>query len=145
MCRAAFPYIYPNVLKRRELYEKDLPNLRIRMAGAPMPLEAVAPGDQGYFVHAPGKDRMERQHGAHSGGTAPGKGAIGAEKDKRFYRYYPIAEEAECVQAETQSFLNRVFDGSPVKMIAALTGSGSLTEQDCREIEKMLQKMKERE
>lgn len=73
------------------------------------------------------------------------KGAIGAEKDKRFYRYYPIAEEAECVQAETQSFLNRVFDGSPVKMIAALTGSGSLTEQDCREIEEMLQKMKERE
>lgn len=73
------------------------------------------------------------------------KGAIGAEKERRFYRYYPIAQEAECVQDETRSFLNRVFDGSPVKMIAALTGSGSLTEQDCREIEAMLQQMKGRE
>lgn len=46
------------------------------------------------------------------------KGAIGAEKSSRFYRYFPIAVEEECVEAETQSFLNRVFDGSPVKMIA---------------------------
>lgn len=73
------------------------------------------------------------------------KGAIGAEKSSRFYRYYPIAVEEDCIQAETQSFLNRVFEGSPVKMIAALTGNGSLTEQDCREIEAMLQKMKGRE
>lgn len=73
------------------------------------------------------------------------KGAIGAEKSSRFYRYYPIANQEECVQEETQSFLNRVFDGSPVKMIAALTGSGSLSEQDCREIEAMLAKLKERE
>ncbi len=73
------------------------------------------------------------------------KGAIGAEKSNRFYRYYPIAVEEDCIQAETQSFLNRVFEGSPVKMIAALTGNGSLTEQDCREIEAMLQKMKGRE
>ena len=73
------------------------------------------------------------------------KGAIGAEKQRRFYRYYPIADEEECVREETQSFLDRVFDGSPAKMIAALTGSGSLTEQDCREIEDMLRQMKGRE
>lgn len=35
------------------------------------------------------------------------KGAIGAEKSSRFYRYFPIAVEEECVEAETQSFLNR--------------------------------------
>jgi BlaI family penicillinase repressor len=73
------------------------------------------------------------------------KGAVGAEKTSRIYRYYPIAQEQECVQQETQSFLNRVFDGSPVKMIAALTGSGKLTKEDCAEIEAMLQQMKERE
>lgn len=71
------------------------------------------------------------------------KGAVGAEKDSRFFRYYPIADEAQCVRAETQSFLNRVFEGSPAKMIAALTGSGSLTEQDCREIEDVLRQMRE--
>lgn len=70
------------------------------------------------------------------------KGAVGAVKQRRFYRYYPIASETECIQEETQFFLDRVFEGSPVKMIAALTGSGSLSEQDCREIEAMLQKLK---
>ena len=70
------------------------------------------------------------------------KGAIGAEKESRFYRYYPIADERECVRQETESFLNRVFEGSPVKMIAALTGSGRLSEKDCKEIEKLLEQMK---
>ena len=70
------------------------------------------------------------------------KGAIGAEKQSRFYRYYPIADETECVRQETESFLNRVFEGSPVKMIAALTGSGKLSEKDCKEIEALLRQMK---
>ena len=70
------------------------------------------------------------------------KGAIGAEKRSRFYRYYPIADETECVRQETESFLNRVFEGSPVKMIAALTGSGKLSEKDCEEIEALLRQMK---
>ena len=70
------------------------------------------------------------------------KGAVGAEKGGRCYRYYPIADEQSCTLAETQSFLNRVFDGSPAKMIAALTGCGKLTKQDCEEIEEMLSKMK---
>ena len=70
------------------------------------------------------------------------KGAIGAEKESRFYRYYPIADETECVRQETESFLNRVFEGSPVKMIAALTGSGKLSEKDCEEIEALLRQMK---
>lgn len=71
------------------------------------------------------------------------KGAIGAEKQRRFYRYYPIANEQDCVLQETQSFLDRVFEGSPVKMIAALTGGGKLTKEDCAEIEAMIAKMKE--
>lgn len=69
------------------------------------------------------------------------KGAVGAEKGGRFYRYYPVAQETECIQAETQSFLDRVFEGSPAKMIAALTGSGRLTAQDRREIEEILKSM----
>ena len=70
------------------------------------------------------------------------KGAIAAEKGRRCYRYYPVAEEERCVRQETESFLRRVFEGSPVKMIAALTGSGKLSEKDCREIEELLRQMK---
>jgi len=73
------------------------------------------------------------------------KGAIGAEKQSRFYRYYPLADETACVRQETESFLKRVYEGSPVKMIAALTGSGRLSREDCREIEALLQRMKDGE
>lgn len=66
------------------------------------------------------------------------KGAVGALKGNRFYRYYPVAEESECVLAETQSFLDRVFEGSPVRMIAALTGGGKLSRKDREEIQKLL-------
>lgn len=73
------------------------------------------------------------------------KGVVGAEKDSRFFRYYPLVEEDRCVLEETESFLQRVFDGSPARMIAALTGSGRLSKKDCAEIEAMLEKMKEGE
>lgn len=71
------------------------------------------------------------------------KGAVGAEKGSRCYRYYPIADQQICTLEETESFLDRVFDGSPAKMIAALTGSGKLTRKDCDEIQRMLDHLKE--
>lgn len=71
------------------------------------------------------------------------KGAVGAEKGSRCYRYYPIADQQSCTLEETESFLDRVFDGSPAKMIAALTGSGKLTRKDCDEIQRMLDHLKE--
>lgn len=70
------------------------------------------------------------------------KGIVGAKKDSRFFLYYPLVDETDCVMQETESFLQRVFDGSPAKMIAALTGSGKLSKEDCAEIEAMLRSMK---
>ncbi len=70
------------------------------------------------------------------------KGAIGAEKEHRFYRYFPIAEESDCLMEETQSFLDRVFEGSPAKMIAALTVGGRLSRKDMEEIDALLKDMK---
>lgn len=71
------------------------------------------------------------------------KGAVGAEKGSRCYRYYPVADQKSCTLEETESFLDRVFDGSPAKMIAALTGSGKLSRKDCDEIQQMLNHLKQ--
>ena len=71
------------------------------------------------------------------------KGAIGAETQDRYFRYYPIASEEDCVRQETRSFVNRVFEGNFSKLFAAFTGSGKLSEKDRREIEAMLKKMDE--
>lgn len=72
------------------------------------------------------------------------KGAVAAKKGGRYYRYYPVAEEHQCIQQETRSFLNRVFEGSPAKMMAALTGGGQLSEKDILEIQQLLDELKER-
>ena len=71
------------------------------------------------------------------------KGAIGAETQDRYFRYYPIAAEEECIRQETRSFVDRVFEGSVSKLFAAFAGSGKLSEKDRREIRDMLEKMEE--
>ena len=73
------------------------------------------------------------------------KGAIGAETSGRYYRYYPIAQEEDCVRQETVSFVNRVFEGSAAKLFAAFAGTGKLSARDRREIEAMLKKLDEEE
>ena len=73
------------------------------------------------------------------------KGAVKAEKQGRNYLYCPLAQETECVMQETEHFLKRIFDGSPARLFAALSAQGKLSEQDCQEIEALLQSMKGRE
>lgn len=69
------------------------------------------------------------------------KGAIGAETGERYYRYYPIASEEDCVRKETESFVDRVFEGNVAKFFAAFAGNRKLSEKDRREIEAMLRQM----
>ncbi len=69
------------------------------------------------------------------------KGAIGAETGERYYRYYPIASEEDCVRKETESFVDRVFEGNVAKFFAAFAGNRKLSERDRREIEAMLRQM----
>lgn len=66
------------------------------------------------------------------------KGAVAAEKQGRNYHYSALAQKEECIREETQSFLRRIFDGSPVKLFAALTGSGEISEQELSEIRGMI-------
>ena len=73
------------------------------------------------------------------------KGAVQAEKQGRNYRYSPLAQESECVMHETEHFLQRIFDGSPARLFAALSTQGKLSDQDCREIEAMIHAMKGQE
>ncbi len=72
------------------------------------------------------------------------KGAIGAETGSRYYRYYPIASEEERVRQETESFIDRVFEGSAVKLFAAFAGSGRISKKDWLEIKAMIEELEEK-
>jgi BlaI family penicillinase repressor len=62
-----------------------------------------------------------------------GKGYIHSV-DSRKNRYVPDMSREEYLRAEGQSFLDRMFDGSAKKLVAAFCESGQLTEHDVAEL-----------
>lgn len=66
------------------------------------------------------------------------KEAIGFEKEGRQYHYFPLLSQKKCIQAETQSFLARVYGGGLKPMLAAFLEEEKLTEQEILELKKIL-------
>jgi len=72
------------------------------------------------------------------------KEAIGYEKRGREYHYYPLASESECVQAETRSFLGRVYRGALHPILAAFMENEELSPEDIEQLERILEKNREK-
>lgn len=70
------------------------------------------------------------------------KKAIGYVKSGRSYLYYPLLSEKECVQAESQSFLKRVFGGATNRMVTNFLEEVTLSPQEIEQLEKVLQEKK---
>ena len=68
------------------------------------------------------------------------KGALRFEKVGKSYLYHPAITEDQLRAAETDSFVDRVFDGSLSPMIAHFARSRKLSEQDLDELERILKK-----
>jgi BlaI family penicillinase repressor len=66
------------------------------------------------------------------------KKAIGFEKKGRQYHYFPYFSQADCIRAETQSFLARVYGGGLKPMLAAFIEDEALSEQDVAELKRLL-------
>ena len=66
------------------------------------------------------------------------KGALGFEKDGRAYLYHPLLAEKDCVSAESESFLERVFGGSLKPMLAHFVESHPLAPREIAELKKLL-------
>lgn len=70
------------------------------------------------------------------------KQAIGTERTGHSYGYYPIAEEADCVKQETESFLDRVFERSVSKLFVTLADTRGISDQELEELEALIRKRK---
>ena len=68
------------------------------------------------------------------------KGALRFEKVGKSYLYHPAVTEDRLRAAETESFVDRVFDGSLSPIIAHFARSRKLSEQDLDELERILRK-----
>lgn len=69
------------------------------------------------------------------------KGAVGYH-EARYFRYYPLVSEKECLKEELHHFMSRLFKDSPGKLMAALVESGELSSDDIEEISAMLESLR---
>ncbi len=70
------------------------------------------------------------------------KGAVSVEKEKNLLVYAPLVSEEVCVQAETKSFLDRVFDGSVKPLLVHFAEKEKLSQADLEELRRILEKNK---
>lgn len=66
------------------------------------------------------------------------KGALSFEKDGRAYLYRPKVTERDCVAVASRSFVDRVFGGSILPMLAHLVESKSIAQDEIAELRRLL-------
>ena len=70
------------------------------------------------------------------------KGVIDLDDSGKLQKYYPTIKRRDVAPAETESFLNRVYDGSVGMLFAALTERRSLSDKDIAELRQILDNAK---
>ncbi len=67
------------------------------------------------------------------------KNALRYEKMNRTYHYYTLIPEKDCVKAESQSFLKKVYGGALKPLVANFLDLEQLTEEDIEELKHILE------
>ena len=71
------------------------------------------------------------------------KKALSATPYKNLHNYAPLVTEADCVQAESNDFLQRFFGGSVKPLLVHFAKSRKLSQSDLDELRKILKANKE--
>jgi BlaI family penicillinase repressor len=71
------------------------------------------------------------------------KEAISFNKDGREYLYYAVVSESECIKAENQTFLNKVYSGGLKKLLVNFIESEQLSTEDVEELKRILDERKD--
>ena len=66
------------------------------------------------------------------------KGALSYEKVGRAYLYEPLVTQAECVSAESESFLVRLFGGSLAPMLSHFVEHKKLSKKEINQLKQLL-------
>jgi BlaI family penicillinase repressor len=66
------------------------------------------------------------------------KRALAFSKEGRAYLYRPLVQREECVDAASESFLERVFGGSLRPMLAHFVKRDKLSPEEVRELRRLL-------
>ncbi|WP_420833049.1 BlaI/MecI/CopY family transcriptional regulator [Shimazuella soli] len=70
------------------------------------------------------------------------KGALGFKQEGKVYLYYPLVTEEECLQAESKSFLQRLYGGALKPLLVNFLKHEDLTKEDIEELKQILNERK---
>ena len=68
------------------------------------------------------------------------KGALSTQRQGKGYLYYPAISEHDCQLIASQSFLERVYDGSLAKMVMGFVKGGHLSNDELKELKELVEK-----
>nr|WP_289767176.1 BlaI/MecI/CopY family transcriptional regulator [uncultured Acetatifactor sp.] len=68
------------------------------------------------------------------------KGVLSYEKQSRVFVYTPLVGEAEYIGQESNTFLNRFYDGNITAMLSAYINNDKLSETEIDELRSLLSK-----
>jgi predicted transcriptional regulator len=71
------------------------------------------------------------------------KGAVRAEKDGRRYLYIPVLKREQWVNAESKSFVDRMFDGRIAPLVAHFGKHRKLSKKDIEELKRLIEEMED--
>lgn len=66
------------------------------------------------------------------------KKALDYKREGKSYSYYPLVKEEECVKAETQSFLKRMYGGAVKPMLVHFLKDEKLSKEEIEELKMIL-------
>ncbi len=71
------------------------------------------------------------------------KKAVGKHKIHGMNVFKPIPKRSQCLRQESESFLQRFFQGNPVSLVRHFVEQESLSDQDIARLQELLEKKKE--
>lgn len=66
------------------------------------------------------------------------KNALGFKEEGRKYLYYPLVNENECIRAENQTFLSKVYNGAIKNMLVSFIKESDLSKDDIEDLKRIL-------
>lgn len=66
------------------------------------------------------------------------KEVLGIEKDSNPFQYYPLLSQTECRRGQTESFLQKVYDGSLHTLLVNFVNDENLTPEEIEELKSLL-------
>ena len=66
------------------------------------------------------------------------KNALGFKEEGRKYLYYHLVNENECIRAENQTFLSKVYNGAIKNMLVSFIKESDLSKEDIEDLKRIL-------